>query len=475
MQKSLFILFLVALCATRVSAQSSDTLFFNFLNEPCEKENASYFHPPSRKVEQGWLFKDYYMSGQLRSEGISLKPDGEVWNGEVVFYNESGLLSSREPYKNGLRHGSSREYDYQGNVIKEVNFREGVLHGPIHVAGSYDGEYKEGKKDGHWQLYYTPGEPKEEYTLTNGKLQGKYLEYDYDGQLIAEGEFDQGKPVSFLTTDEYGGCVWKFKEETREGIEHWTIWREGKKVIESKFRDGKRTGTWKAWAADGETLFMQASYDPDYEPDPYWGEYSFGPGEIQPASFPLPDRFYEVHRMGKGEEGCLHGEFTEFDAKGEVVFQAQFEQGKQIGEAIEGDPNSLSAMEAPWKMDCFGHAEEEVDEAYNREAHPAQGTQECFKSLYAEMDTVISKLPADQLEGAWKKAKPGAHQFMVFMDEDPTSQKVKFRLGDKIKSELQQKIMAPLSLSVCLLEVYPNRDWASEAIWDEMEAAIGED
>ncbi|MDD2204759.1 MAG: toxin-antitoxin system YwqK family antitoxin [Bacteroidales bacterium] len=123
------------------------------------------------------------------------KKRDSIW----TFYDNSGVLKSRETYLNDLKNGESSMYYANGKI-----------------SGVY--EWKNGNKDGLWKEYYSSGNLKAAGFYTNDKLAGGYKLFHPNRQLCVEGYY----------ADDVRDGVWKYYDET------------GNLISEEKYVKGKK-------------------------------------------------------------------------------------------------------------------------------------------------------------------------------------------------------------------------------------------
>ncbi len=193
-------------------------------------------------------WKDFYTDGSLKAEGTYTngKQTGE-WkyyhqNGKLEqagkfnklgklegtwkWYFDNGLLLKEENYRNGLKDGLSTEYDEAGIVIEEGEFVNGNEDGPwFELTGDcfIRGIYRDGLRNGMWYNFYLDrnesktdslcyfkggfiednpdgkhtyywenGKVKDEGSFVNGRKEGEWYKYNYDGTLFMIITYKQG-------------------------------------------------------------------------------------------------------------------------------------------------------------------------------------------------------------------------------------------------------------------------------------------
>lgn len=115
-------------------------------------------------------------------------------NGFVcTYFSNSAKLCEETPYKNGMREGVVRRYDYSpgGKTLhSEINFKNNKEEGIAKFYRYYSGEleteinYTNGMKEGVAKDYFTSGKIQKETLYQNGKEEGVIRTYDENGKDI---------------------------------------------------------------------------------------------------------------------------------------------------------------------------------------------------------------------------------------------------------------------------------------------------
>ena len=179
------------------------------------------------------LWKEYYRTGELKSEGNYINSNQEgVWK----FYFENQKIEVEGRYKNGKKEGTWYWYYPNGMILQEENWLNGKLDGEFVEYNengeiTVKGEYLEGTEEGEW--FYIQGKAIEKGVYYDGKRSGLWTtKWREDGKLISEIEYEQ---------DLYHG--------------KYTIYYPAEKVREEgKYSDGERVGIWYLYDEDGELL-----------------------------------------------------------------------------------------------------------------------------------------------------------------------------------------------------------------------------
>ena len=107
------------------------------------------------------MFKDFYVSGELRREGHfqtidTLDDCRTVFDGDVVSYFKNGHMSEKSYYSGGLLEGEYRQYDENGTLKTRA----------LYAGGELSGTYKTYNEDGSCRMVeYRAGLPVHDYYL----------------------------------------------------------------------------------------------------------------------------------------------------------------------------------------------------------------------------------------------------------------------------------------------------------------------
>ncbi len=174
--------------------------------------------------KQTGIWKYYHQNGKIEQTGKFSK-QGKL-DGTWKWYFDSGQLLKEESYRNGARDGLSTEYDETGKVIEEGEFVDGNEDGPwFELTGDsfIRGTYRDGLRNGMWYNFYLErngaatdtlcsfkggfiednpngkhtyywenGKVKDEGSYVNGKKEGEWYKYNFDGTLFMTITYKQG-------------------------------------------------------------------------------------------------------------------------------------------------------------------------------------------------------------------------------------------------------------------------------------------
>jgi antitoxin component YwqK of YwqJK toxin-antitoxin module len=122
--KSFGVVCLLFLTTFVVKAQT-DTIFFDAYWQKISRDSASFFRPAPKPQANGFLIKDYYKSGALQMEGLTLSLPEDAFDGEVTWYYENGKVSQKSVYVKGSREGQTVAFDIDGSELSNGNFKNG--------------------------------------------------------------------------------------------------------------------------------------------------------------------------------------------------------------------------------------------------------------------------------------------------------------------------------------------------------------
>jgi antitoxin component YwqK of YwqJK toxin-antitoxin module len=138
-----------------------------------------------RSIAHTSNFKDGKLAGEMQvfvagKVKAKLPYKEGLLEGEAVFFDEIGLVSSRALYKGGLLDGESSWFDASGQVLKRAIYRQGKLHGPV-------------------ADFFPNGQPREVTHYANDLLDGERATYHDNGKLIERVHYKDGRPLSEIS------------------------------------------------------------------------------------------------------------------------------------------------------------------------------------------------------------------------------------------------------------------------------------
>ena len=185
------------------------------------------------------LWRKYYRSDSLYSETV-FKDDKPVGTART-WYETGGLKAEVSFGKNGRGKGISYFEDGKkmasGNYLGTVKDSTWVYwHEKADTISAIE-NYKSGKPEGRWQVFYETGILAHEVPYVNGKKHGTVKQYNEDGRLIFEINYVNGVEEGPSTLYYTNGSV------REKGI----------------YKNGERDGSWKLFddkgAVQGEIVY----------------------------------------------------------------------------------------------------------------------------------------------------------------------------------------------------------------------------
>ena len=142
-----------------------------------------------------------------------LKGTNEPFTGKVVAFNVNGKKSMELEYKNGRESGTNRSWFPNGNIMNETQITNGKI-------------------DGLWIDYYENGQKQNELTYEMDYMYGPCTRWYENGQIKEQGNHQHCR--------EQG---------------HWIYYYEnGQKQSEGDYNQAVRIGTWTEWNEKGEVI-----------------------------------------------------------------------------------------------------------------------------------------------------------------------------------------------------------------------------
>lgn len=208
--------------------------------------------------------KSYYPTGQLYSEYTYKNGLAEgLW----TYYYRSGVVMSRNPYREDKLNGEGLTYHETGALKSKLMYVDGNGHGLfqeyfIHGGKKTHGWYQDGKKQQQWLTYYSSGALEADYYYLNDVPQGYVLNYNELGTLafrsILNSEGEEVDATQFGPQQKAWLPVSQ-KDKTKT-VKQW-LSSQGKPMIESTFVCDKPDGIARHFFADGTVQRSREYYN----------------------------------------------------------------------------------------------------------------------------------------------------------------------------------------------------------------------
>ena len=244
------------------------------------------------------------------------------------FYDEKGRVIERGGTKNGLKHGTFQTLDSTGNII----FSRLYLNDLKQSEGRYDTLNRE---IGEWKYFFPNGSLRSSGSYSNGKKTGDWKYYFENGKLEQSGKYDNNL-ISGKWLWYYSSGIVLREEHYRKGkldghyIENDSL---GNVVLEGDFEDDLRQGKWFRFINDhkegGEYI--------DDEINGLWTFTHSNGNKMFEGTFELGvavgqhDYFYsngKSEMRGSYVGGELDGDWMYFDEDGNYINTVTYQGGK---------------------------------------------------------------------------------------------------------------------------------------------------
>ena len=192
--------------------------------------------------------KSVEKSTLINKDGLMYLPDSDTpYTGEVFFNNDTGEKEYQGTYENGLL----IEYSYlnkDGTVKEPINIETLVERDEVFYTKNTNKPYT-----GSIFSLFDDGINESEGSLKNGKLDGEWIEWYNNGQMLIKENYLNGiKDGSYSSWNDNGQKLVQgiFRNGDQDGL--WTYWYEnGQKEKEMTFSKGKMNGLWTWFYKNG--------------------------------------------------------------------------------------------------------------------------------------------------------------------------------------------------------------------------------
>jgi uncharacterized protein len=339
-----------------------------------DKKGAVTGNTTSRKGVADITF--YAPDGTKRSKGTYSKEG--VAEGKFTEYYKSGQISSDGFYRNGLQQDKKTFYYADGKVSMEGNYRDDKAHGyfiSYHNNGqvSTEGWYVDNKREGTFINYDLLGNLTSKSYYLNDKLHGttehytpakkpdyneyydhgwlkKIEQYDTIGKLMVSSELNKGQgKVHF---NHFNGKPYfqsNYNYYNLNGV--YTVTNgDGSKNILCYYKNGNLDSNYIAWYPNGKVM-MEGRYSQGQKTGT-WKYYHYHGGLSETEQYvdgklDGPDvRYDEQGRKSKESvysKGELNGEYRHYGDNGQLMFVLYYKDDNLLGYSYEDKTGNLVA------------------------------------------------------------------------------------------------------------------------------------
>jgi len=321
-------------------------------------------------LDDGSLYSERAFKGGVRHGPEKVyAPDGLVlisahWKaGKLDGPRAAGTRTTQrieETFAAGVRRGSRQIWQFTQLLLDETYDRRGKLDGDFTIwrnkkAMRVHGVYEHGKREGLWVWSDRDANKEREGNYVDGKRDGPWTEW-YENKIVFTGHYTRGKPDGeFIYYDRNENEIGRFevKDGTGTMLTFWPnrkvasrqhfyqgaadglyqeLTKEGKVVVEGRFRSDAKHGAWKEFTPDGvptlEQMWKRGKLDgvvKKYIDGAIATQATFKDGKAT--------GLYAEYRAGKpavtGQfaDDKRTGTWTEYDREGRVTLTATYKDG----------------------------------------------------------------------------------------------------------------------------------------------------
>ncbi len=245
-------------------------------------------------------------------------------------YYPDGTIKSTGGYVDGMKEGTHRYYDNEGNIEGAEIYSRGekTAEGIIDEKGDYQGL---------WKLYYETGELKAEGEFENSERIGEWTFYHRNGEIQHRAKYAEGLPQGRWTWYFDNGNLrreeyYRRGKEDGESIEYDI---EGNEISRGEYVSGYKEGEWfyhvgdhteKGSYLDGERNGNWIYEYPEGELN-YEGEYAVGL-PIGKHKWYYPNG--QLKKEGKYSSGVRVGTWKTYDENGLQELIVKYKNGQEV-------------------------------------------------------------------------------------------------------------------------------------------------
>lgn len=305
----------------------------------------------------------YYKYKKEPSTGLYIESKelyaGDKKEGTAYVYFPNGTIKQTIPYNGNKIDGLSKEFDQEGNIITLLEYNNDRLISRERINRTDNN----GLKQGIWKEFYSNGNLKKEENYKDNLLHGYYREYNNNGQIIFTLLYENGAIVESANIDDteinivnsYDGenrLIYSgpYRNDIPVGV-HREFGADGEVIRSFLYNDnglllsegivdesGNRNGNWKDYYPDG-SLMSEGQYTNNLRSG-IWKFYNSKGNLEQTGSFYFgrPDGiwrwYYENNAILREEEyyrGQRDGTYTEYSLTGKIIVQGQYTDGEKNG------------------------------------------------------------------------------------------------------------------------------------------------
>ena len=311
-------------------------ILFSFLDEKIKLMLVKYNQTLQKEINICLINYQLFITSYIENIDNSKGKEYNIYNKKLIFEGE---------YKNGKRNGYGKEYDNNGNQIFEGRYSNGKRYGRgmefnENYNKIFEGEYKNGKRNGKGKEYYSNYFKHIYVNQVNEiklKFEGEYLNgkrwtgkgYDFNKKLAYEIKNGNGfiKEYNDNGKLKYEGNYLN-GDKYGKGKEYFS---NGKLAFEGEYKNGlKWTG--KGYDIKGNITYeinngkgkIKEYYTTELKFD---GEYLYGKRNGKGKEYYLSGRLKFEGNYINGER---NGKGKEYYLSGKIIFEGEYLYGHKI-------------------------------------------------------------------------------------------------------------------------------------------------
>ena len=308
-----------------------------------------------------YLVQRYYTDGAKYAD---MWYRNNLRDGVSVFYHRDGSPFFKIIFKNDCEYTIFEGFDTKGKALDFRNLRNGtgklIVYDPLYDLKLNELNYKDGKKNGDYFIYYSTGEVSQKGAYVNDKLQGAFAKYYkngkvkekcifYDGAIEGEhtGYFRSGKIQQMERwknrqleySVEYDSKGLKIKEKTFQykdssQFEIINIYgNDGRLTSKGQLKDGLKCGSYSYFYDNGKPKSTEIWRNDTLVREKTWHES----GNLKSVSL--------------FNENQLDSIYTEYYKDGKLRLQQQYKNGKKDGKYVSFYSNGQKYVSGAFSND----------------------------------------------------------------------------------------------------------------------------
>jgi antitoxin component YwqK of YwqJK toxin-antitoxin module len=280
----------------------------------------THFHPGGQRSEHGWCAPFPVKSGaiELDRPAGAFKPEG-LWLG----WYADGRPEFEYRYRGGFKEGPSKRWHANGQLQEEGSYRRDRKHGAWtawHKNGQLEwrGSFLAGQLHGVWTTFHANGQLRARPTYDQGRLTGEEVIYDDQGRMTTRKHWVSGRENGLREVVlPHGRRVVQFVKDDKLAGEHREFDAQGRLLVEGQYESDKMQGRWRNYFPGGRVQWERRYQDDRLEgPERRWRDDG------------------SLESEGAYLAGERHGPWTDWDATGQKAAEGEYRQSLRHGEWI---------------------------------------------------------------------------------------------------------------------------------------------